>query len=260
MAGLFARTVSVATLAGALSFGVAGCKGKEDVQEQEQVQKVKHFSELFPFKRDKATGKIFIGVNRDKHEQGIKDLALSWDDIRRLYSWEDMFNRKANQLEQVEINTGDLPSPQEGVEQNVIFPQDNFVYYWFTEMSSKGPEKDFTFIALPYTSYMREHKLPLAMTIKDDLQFKPESLALTHYVDKIYYPRDEYLHPGNVVKTGLSFKVEVKRKEGKTTTNNVIVSLDNLPLTIDTGNKMYVIGLDKVKVKEGNISTVVVVR
>ena len=250
-------------LAATIPFGVAGCVRKENVKEETQVHTVNHFSEIFSFKRDELSGKVFIGRSReDLWSQAIKERAFSHHDMNILADWEFLFNRRADKQEQVEINLNTLPAPLKGVEQNVVFPQDKFVYHPFAEVSGKGPAKDFTYLAIPYSTYMQEYKLPLAMTIKDDFEFQPESLSLKYYVDEIWYSQGNHSYQGNIVKTGLAFKIRTKKEDNKTTLtfDNVIVSLNNLPLTIDTGKKMYLIGLDKVKVEKGEVSRVISVR
>ena len=232
-------------LAAAIPFGAVGCGNKGNVQETAQV---KHFSELFKFKRDAISGKIFVAG--EERMQGVKDVGLSQYDLEYLREWRDLFNVRASNLKQVEIKVGNLPkSPRRG-EQKVVFPDNFFSISSFNQLHKYSNKKGqpLNLVIFPVAGF-RDGRRPLAITINDDLEFMPDSATIKSYL----YDSSNRLGAYDLRDEGLSFTVRNKDTNGEM---NLIVPLQNLPLTIDAGDKMYLIGLDNVQIGEGKVTSV----
>lgn len=243
------RIIQAAVLATIIPLGIIpGCKGTEDRHNETQV---KHVSELFPFKRDKISGKVFVGMKEgNSFSPGVKELKLSSNDLQYLKEWKDLFNVKAVNLEQVEINVNSLPKLPSRGEQSVVFPDNFYSVSIFDRPPECEKEQQTNLVIFPVASF-RDERRPVAMTIKDGLEFLPNSLIIKSYL----YDSPNNVGAYDLRDEGLSFKVRDESNNGVT---NLIVPLQNLPLAIDTGKKMYLIGLDRVKVETGKISRIIV--
>ncbi|MBI3591240.1 MAG: hypothetical protein HY094_07700 [Candidatus Melainabacteria bacterium] len=251
--GSLAVKLGTAVLAGVIPFGAAGCKGKQEMQETAQVQKVKHFSEIFPFKRDENTGKVFVG----KEEKKFLIIKTNQEhpfypyDLENLDKWQKLFNQNANKLEQIEINAANILSslPKHG-EQNIIFPNNFYDLSTLDALISKSVclnmKEEVNLVVFPVASFKDGSRRPLALTLEKSFEFMPNSLAPKFYS----YDSHNNLGGYDQVGTGISFKVENKATN---LTLNLTAPLENLPLIITTENKMYLIGLDKVDVQKGNL-------
>ncbi|MBI3591241.1 MAG: hypothetical protein HY094_07705 [Candidatus Melainabacteria bacterium] len=266
-----------AAVLASIPLATVGCTDKNadkaNIVSNEPYSDIKHVSEIFCFKRDEKTGKIFIEEAEKDHRRlsyAVHNLKLLWQEIDMLKSWTNEFNKRAEKLEQREIKVSDLTPPsvlnttkfnpkdtQTLKKFDVLNPTYFYDVYPFTnptkgeELSSNIPVvradgKDFSYLYTAYAAYNRN--IPLSISIPSQY-FIPESITRKHYL--------------NIPRYGSSNDKELEAKEGiyfiakgKVRKVEVIVPLTSLPLAIDTGKEMYLIGLDKVNVSNGNLGVV----
>lgn len=237
----------------------------EEVKKVKELTNIKHTTEVFQFKRDKDTGKIFIELEKD--EEKVNDarchLKLLWQEVDILQAWAKEFNKKSENLEQKEIKISDLASPQipkitkaradetdlfeefnifnpEGWD--TTYPFQNIVRKDYHDLESnrdiitrQGTVNSFSHVYTAYFSY--NNNLPLSVSVPGNY-FVPESVSRKYYLDKI---GADFKQKEFGIKEGIYFVAK-----GKVRKVEVVVPLSSLPLTIDTGKKMYIIGLNTI--------------
>ena len=182
---------------------------------------------------------------------------MTVSDINDLAYWMGEFNQRGF-LKQKTINVKDLKSPEpiaEGIsfddkkalkENNVLDPNLYIHIPAFFDPFEGIDEIPQTVLIIPTVSSLEGRKvLPLAidlskMDLSKESKFIPESVALKNFLSDV----DPY---NRKIETGLYFEVQ-KPDERRV---RVVVPLGNMPLAIDIGDAVYIIGLDKVlKVQE----------
>ena len=241
--------IGAAILAGAIPLGLVynGCNknGTEPVKEEPTINKI---SDAFQFKRNE-NGKLFIESNNDfeKIKKSLNPLGVSDQDIGDLYSLQFQFNKRVDTLIQKEIKVSDLVNPHKSIG-DALKKNDVFLATVHSHNSSFIPPfynfdaERSQMIMLPIASDITTRRLlPLSISLQSEFRLVPESIRLRYYLDNVE-PNVEQ------VKEGIYFKVRYNNEKDKNI--EVVVPMCNLPISIDNGNELYIIGADKLGLKE----------
>lgn len=276
------RRLGAAVLLGTIPFAATGCKnGNTDTVQAEEVKPhVRNISEVFQYKRDNTNYKVFISSNKDpkKLQDELSSLGIYGGTIRRLFTWQQAFNDRAFYLGQQEIRFDLLDPPSEAIEKNLMPSTEHLEVFPFIDPFKDKELKSSSFLLTPYASYLNEDKVPLAITLNDKFKFLPYSVERRHYLHKhsdgllqvkegIYFKVQEITNDSTEENKGVGISVPLealpitvginfKLTERKGRVLDVIVPLENSPISIATDKVMYLIGLDRVSVGEGKFGVV----
>ena len=236
----------------------AGCNNTPEVPQVPHnsvrftSEDVDDYLQVISFTKDRATGKISISVSENKKDvfkkldaKGVETALLS--DMDEFVS---KFNeRKA--LEQKVISIRDLkaqkPLSQNKVEQDFKLDFTCSCMSPFSSLLDQGrvgnlyysPKAIPLLTVVPSTSaWEKTIGFPLSLQLKET-KFIPESLEVKNFERSV----DE------TVEEGLYFEVEETSNKRRT---GVVVEMKNLPLIIDAGDKLYIVGLDKSPLYKGD--------
>ncbi len=244
MANLVTK-IGTAVLAGVIPLTSTGCGSKTTVKEE---PKISHISEVFQFKRG-DNGKLFIESNDDfeKVKKSLNPLGVSDQDIGQLYLLRSQFNKRVDTLIQKEIKVNDLTNPHKYIK-DALKKNDVFIANLHSHNSSFVPAfHDFDaehsqVIILPFAQEIKTRRmLPIAISLNEKSRLVPESIRLRYYLDNVE-PKIEQ------IKEGIYFKVKYNNEKDKNI--EVVVPMYNLPILIDNRNELYIIGADKLGLKE----------
>ena len=244
---------------GALPFTSIACsKGRHVTKSPAPASpnnyKISHISEVIHFRKDAKTGSIFLEPDPDieRITRGLESLGFSEQDRVHLTLWARQFNRRFA-LPQIFIRTDELTSPapmpmdldindkEELAKRGVIESRHSTLASPFVPTFDTFTKDDLpkvTKLTAATQGFDARAHFPVGIDLSDtNPMFIPDSLSLRWFVND--FNPDETPK----IETGVYFELEFpsdRRKFGS------IVPQGNLPLTIDAGPNVYIIGLDKV--------------